>query len=92
MHGEPCFQGTRVPIQALFDHLRAGESLADFLKGFPDVREDQAVAVIDLASMVLVEDARKLWELYSTTALIFALPNFSRGMRLSMRATSDGAN
>ena len=27
MHGEPCFRGSRVPIQHLFDHLRAWRSV-----------------------------------------------------------------
>lgn len=35
MHGEPCFTGSRVPIQILFDHLRAGDGMAVFLEDFP---------------------------------------------------------
>lgn len=60
MHGEPCFKGSRVPIQVLFGHLRAGETLADFLEGFPTVSREQAVAVIDLASRGLLEGLRNL--------------------------------
>jgi len=60
MHGEPCFKGTRVPVQILFDHLRGGDPLSEFLDGFPDVSHDQAVAVIDLAAMGLLEDLRRL--------------------------------
>jgi len=60
MHGEPCFKGTRVPVQTLFDHLRAGDPLSEFLDGFPDVPRDQAVAVIDLAAMGLLEGLRRL--------------------------------
>ena len=33
MHGTPCFAGTRVPVQTLFDFLETGESIDDFLKG-----------------------------------------------------------
>jgi uncharacterized protein (DUF433 family) len=40
MHGEPCFKGTRVPVQALFDHLRSDGGLQEFLDGFPDVSRD----------------------------------------------------
>jgi uncharacterized protein (DUF433 family) len=58
MHGAPCFKDTRVPIQTLFDHLRAGDSLAMFLEGFPDVTREQAVAVIDLAATGLLEGLR----------------------------------
>jgi uncharacterized protein (DUF433 family) len=50
MHDEPCFAWTRVPVQCLFDHIRSGESLAEFLDGFPDVSRDQCVAVIDLSA------------------------------------------
>ena len=35
MSGVPVFSGTRVPIQTLFDYLKAGESIDDFLEGFP---------------------------------------------------------
>jgi uncharacterized protein (DUF433 family) len=60
MHGEPCFKGTRVPIQILFDHLRCGDDIAAFLEGFPDVSREQAVAVIDLAAMGLLAGLRNL--------------------------------
>jgi uncharacterized protein (DUF433 family) len=60
MHGEPCFAGTRVPVQTLFDHLRAGDPIEAFLEGFPDVPRDQAVAVIDLAAMGFLQSLRNL--------------------------------
>lgn len=60
MHGEPCFRGTRVPVQTLFDHLQAGEPLSAFLRGFPDVSQEQAVAVNELASRGLLEGLRRL--------------------------------
>jgi hypothetical protein len=37
MHGVPVFRGTRVPVQTLFDYLEGGETLEDFLEGFPTV-------------------------------------------------------
>ena len=60
MHGEPCFAGTRVPVQILFDHLRCGDPLSEFLEGFPDVPCDQAIAVIDLAAMGMLAGLRDL--------------------------------
>ncbi len=60
MHGEPCFTGSRVPIQILFDHLRAGDPLQEFLDGFPPVTRQQAVAVIDLTAMGLLQGLRNL--------------------------------
>ncbi len=43
--GTPVFTGTRVPIKNLFDYLEGGESLEDFLEGFPPVTRGQAVKV-----------------------------------------------
>ena len=37
MSGTPVFAGTRVPVQALFDHLVAEEALSEFAEGFPGV-------------------------------------------------------
>ena len=47
--GEPVFIGTRVPIKSLIDHLKAGESLDDFLDGFPSVSREHAIAFLDFA-------------------------------------------
>ncbi len=43
--GTPVFKGTRVPVQSLFDHLEAGDSIGDFLEGFPSVRREQVIAL-----------------------------------------------
>ena len=45
--GELVFTGTRVPVRSLFDHLEAGDSLNDFLDGFPSVSRAQAVAILE---------------------------------------------
>lgn len=47
MHGTPVFRGTRVPIQTLFDYLENGDSLDDFLEGFPTITRDLAVQVLE---------------------------------------------
>jgi uncharacterized protein (DUF433 family) len=49
LSGEPCFKGTRVPVQALIDHLEEDFTMEDFLKGFPSVERSQVVRFIDLA-------------------------------------------
>jgi uncharacterized protein (DUF433 family) len=46
MGGTPVFSGTRVPVQTLLDYLEGGESIDDFLAGFPTVRRDQVVAFL----------------------------------------------
>ena len=48
MSGAPCFTGTRVPINHLFDYLEAGDSLDVFLEDFPTVTRDQALGVLEL--------------------------------------------
>jgi uncharacterized protein (DUF433 family) len=45
--GEPVFKGTRVPVQSFFDHLKAGDSIEDFLEGFPSVKRDQVLALLE---------------------------------------------
>ena len=47
--GTPVFTGTRVPIQSLIDHLKAGDSLDYFLEGFPSVSREQAIAFLEFA-------------------------------------------
>jgi uncharacterized protein (DUF433 family) len=54
--GTPVFAGTRVPVKNLFDYLEGGESLEDFLEGFPPVSREQAVAVLQMAEKSLFEE------------------------------------
>ena len=55
--GVPVFVGTRVPVKNLFDSLEAGDSLDQFLRSFPSVSREQAVAALELAREALVDDA-----------------------------------
>lgn len=48
--GTPCFTGTRVPVQSLFDYVSTGERLEEFLLDFPSVTREQAVQVLELAA------------------------------------------
>ncbi len=54
MHGTPGFGGTRVPVQTLFDYLQGGETLEDFLQGFPTVPRALAVAALETAKQLLL--------------------------------------
>ena len=49
------FCGTRVPVQTLLDYLEAGESIDDFLAGFPPVTREQVIAFLEQARDRLVE-------------------------------------
>ena len=55
MGGTPVFCGTRVPVQTLLDYLEAGETIDDFLEGFPSVTREQVVAFLEEAKDRLVE-------------------------------------
>lgn len=53
MGGTPVFAGTRVPVQTLLDYLKAGESIDDFLDGFPSVTKEQVIALLEEAEKQL---------------------------------------
>jgi uncharacterized protein (DUF433 family) len=57
LRGAPVFVGTRVPIQSLFDHLEAGDSIDDFLEGFPSVKREQVIALLEHSCHQLVPAA-----------------------------------
>ena len=55
--GQSVFMGTRVPVQSLFDHLEAGDSIDDFLEGFPSVTREQVIGVLELSREKLLQPA-----------------------------------
>jgi uncharacterized protein (DUF433 family) len=85
MGGTPVFAGTRVPLKNLIDALEGGESIEDFLEGFPTVKRSQAIAVIQAGQLKVLEtvaDATtssrkppaftpKQWLLYWCVFLVF---------------------
>jgi uncharacterized protein (DUF433 family) len=58
LSGTPVFVGTRVPVQSLFEYLESGETLDEFLRQFPSVRRDQAIAALQLAKESVLTSAR----------------------------------
>ena len=54
MGGTPVFTGTRVPVQTLLDYLKAGESINDFLDGFPTVTREQVLSFLEEAEKQFV--------------------------------------
>jgi uncharacterized protein (DUF433 family) len=54
MGGAPVFAGTRVPVQTLLDYLESGDSIDDFLAGFPTVNREQVIAFLEEAKELLV--------------------------------------
>ncbi len=57
MGGTPVFTGTRVPVQTLLDYLEGGDTLDEFLDGFPGVSREQAIAFLQLAKEALLAAA-----------------------------------
>ena len=57
MGGTPVFPGTRVPVQTLLDFLEAGDSIDDFLAGFPTVTREHVVAFLERGAALTVNDA-----------------------------------
>ncbi len=57
--GAPCFAGTRVPIQNLFDYLESGYTLDQFLEDFDGVTRDQALGVMEAARAGLLAELPK---------------------------------
>jgi uncharacterized protein (DUF433 family) len=58
LSGTPVFVGTRVPAQSLFDYLEGGDTLDEFLRQFPSVRREQAIAALELARDSVLTSAR----------------------------------
>jgi len=56
MGGTPVFSGTRVPVQTLFDYLEAGETIDDFLAGFPSASRDQVIAFLEGAKSRMISE------------------------------------
>ena len=55
MGGTPVFSGTRVPVQTLLDYLEDGDSIDEFLAGFPSVTRQQVIAFLEEAKDRLIE-------------------------------------
>jgi uncharacterized protein (DUF433 family) len=70
LSGTPVFVGPRVPVQSQFDNLEGGDSLNEFLRQFPSVRREQAIAALELARESVVASASVLLDENSPHDLI----------------------
>ncbi len=57
--GTPVISGTRVPVRILWDHLKSDVPLGDFLGSYPNVSREQAVAVLESATKMLLDNTRE---------------------------------
>ncbi len=54
--GTPVFHGTRVPVKNLIDYLEGGETIDDFLKGFPSVTKEQVLELLKIAGELITSE------------------------------------
>jgi uncharacterized protein (DUF433 family) len=59
MGGTPVFAGTRVPVQTLFDSLEAGDTIDEFLEGFPTVDREQVIAFLEESKVRMLAQTRR---------------------------------
>ena len=60
--GEPVFSGTRVPIKNLFDYLKGGDTIDEFLEGFPSVSREQVLELLNLAESTFTNSEADVYE------------------------------
>jgi uncharacterized protein (DUF433 family) len=60
--GEPVFSGTRVPIKNLFDYLKGGDTIDEFLEGFPSVGREQVLELLNLAEHAFTFSEADIYE------------------------------
>ncbi len=57
--GIPVFKCTRVPVKNLWDYLEGGESIEQFLTGFPSVRREQVIRLLKEAERLTISKKQK---------------------------------
>jgi len=101
--GEPVFAGTRVSVRSLFDHLEGGDSIEHFLEGFPSVRRDQVLAVLEDVADLAVAQSRSSESTIEHKEILAALADAeadiaagrllsTEEVRRSLNVDSNGAN
>jgi len=50
--GTPVFSKTRVPVKILFDYLKSGDTIDEFLYDFPSVRKEQVIQLLALLERI----------------------------------------
>jgi len=58
--GAWVFRGTRVPVSSLFENIKDGASIEQFLEWFPGVKRSQVEAVLDYEVTTLADSDSKV--------------------------------
>lgn len=48
LDGAPLFDGTRIPIKNLFDYLKNGKTIDEFLHEFAVVQREQVIELLEM--------------------------------------------
>jgi uncharacterized protein (DUF433 family) len=59
LSGTPVFAGTRVPVHTLIEYLSAGDSIDEFLEGFPTVTREQVLGFLAQAETLVNAETRE---------------------------------
>jgi uncharacterized protein (DUF433 family) len=60
--GTPVFAGTRVPVKNLFDYLKGGDTIDEFLEDFPSVKKEQILKLLNLAEQTFTFAESEVYE------------------------------
>ena len=60
--GTPVFAGTRVPVKNLFDYLKGGDTVVEFLEDFPSVKKEQVLKLLSLAENTFTFSETEIYE------------------------------
>ena len=60
--GTPVFTGTRVPIKNLFDYLKGGDTIGEFLHDFPSVTEEQVEILLSIVENIITLNPKGFYE------------------------------
>lgn len=53
LSGTPVFNGTRIPVKILFDYIKTGEPLEEFLENYPSITKEHMEKVLNLAGKIV---------------------------------------
>lgn len=59
-HGQACIKGTRVPVHQIIRMLAQGDSIADLLKEFPHLKNNDIIACLNYAATLAEEQISPL--------------------------------
>lgn len=59
-HGTPCFNGSRIFVSILFDHLKNGYTFDEMMEQYPSLDRSQALTILKLSAESATDYSRSL--------------------------------